>query len=138
MFSPNQGKNPKGKKIFAEKSLRAAEAAEPEPVAPAPPPVKEGNSTLNALLYALFNISSASAIVFANKAVFSVYKFNFPFALTLVHTLVTMAGMWAFSAGSLFKVKKLPMMQAMIPLPSLLSPPQCAVSCLAPFLFQIS
>ena len=98
------------------------------PVPPPPPPVKEANNTLNAILYALFNISSASAIVFANKAIFSVYQFDFPFTLTFVHTLVTVAGMWAFSAGSLFKVKKLPMMEAMTLSPLLLLSLQCEES----------
>lgn len=41
----------------------------------------------------MLNIFSACAIVFANKAVFSVYGFQFVTTLTLIHTLFTWLGM---------------------------------------------
>ncbi len=65
-------------------------------------------TSIYALVYAVFNTSSASAIVFVNKAVFAVHRFNYAYTLTLVHTVVTMVGMWAFSAGGLFHAKRLP------------------------------
>ena len=52
---------------------------------------------------------SASGVVFANKAVFAKYSFHFTYALTLIHTLTTLLGMWALSSGfGLFKAKPLP------------------------------
>lgn len=46
--------------------------------------------------YAALNIASASGIVFANKAVMSTFGFTFVYALTLIHTLVTWAGLALF------------------------------------------
>lgn len=45
---------------------------------------------MKAVLYILLNIGSGTSIVFANKIVLSVYKFHFVYALTLIHTAVTM------------------------------------------------
>ena len=64
-----------------------------------------------ACLYVLFNVSSASAIVFANKAVFAVHHFQFPYALTLVHTVVTVVGMAAFASLGIFEAKRLSVAQ---------------------------
>lgn len=57
----------------------------------------------------LLNVASTSAIVFANKAVFSIYLFKFLYALTLVHSIVTALGMLAFAALGFFQVKHLPL-----------------------------
>lgn len=52
---------------------------------------------------------SASGVVFANKAVFSHHNFYFTYALTLIHTLFTLVGMWFMSSGmGLFVKKPLP------------------------------
>ncbi len=45
---------------------------------------------MKAVLYILLNVGSGTSIVFANKIVLSVYKFHFVYALTLIHTAVTM------------------------------------------------
>lgn len=57
------------------------------------------------IVYGIFNVSVGCGIVFANKAVLSVFNFKFVYALTLVHTIVTMIGMWIFAAGGIFEVK---------------------------------
>ncbi|KAK9805843.1 hypothetical protein WJX73_006673 [Symbiochloris irregularis] len=56
----------------------------------------------------LLNVVSTCAIVFANKAVFSVYNFKFLYALTLIHSITTALGMVAFAALGMFQVKQLP------------------------------
>lgn len=57
-------------------------------------------------------LCSASAVVFANKAVFSKYGFHFTYTLTLIHTLVTLVGMWVMSSAmGLFTVKPLPLVK---------------------------
>ena len=43
--------------------------------------------------------------------VLSVYGFKFPYALTLLHALVTLAGMLLFSSLGLYKRKAVPVMQ---------------------------
>lgn len=63
------------------------------------------------IVYTIFNISVGCGIVFANKAVFSVFNFKFVYALTLVHTVVTMVGMWIFAAGGIFEVKRFKAME---------------------------
>lgn len=56
------------------------------------------------------SLCSASAVVFANKAVFTKYSFRFTYMLTLIHTLFTLVGMWVMSSGmGLFVVKPLPL-----------------------------
>jgi hypothetical protein len=45
-------------------------------------------------------------------AVFSVFNFHFTYALTFIHTLVTMAGMQGFLHAGLFEPKTVPRMQA--------------------------
>lgn len=60
------------------------------------------------MLYGLMNIISASGIVFANKAVFSHYNYNFTFALTWIHTLFTLVGMRVFANCGMFTPKPLP------------------------------
>lgn len=45
---------------------------------------------MKAVLYILMNIASGTGIVFANKIVMSIYHFHFVYALTLIHTVVTM------------------------------------------------
>lgn len=53
---------------------------------------------MKAVLYILLNIGSGTSIVFANKIVLSVYKFHFVYALTLIHTAVTMVG-WTLNVS---------------------------------------
>jgi hypothetical protein len=43
-------------------------------------------------LYIMFNVASALSIVFANKAVFAVYRFPYPVYLTVMHTAFTAVG----------------------------------------------
>lgn len=62
-------------------------------------------------LYGTLNVVSATSIVFANKAVLSVYGFEFATALTLVHTLTTVPGMMLFCQLGMFTPKKVPAMQ---------------------------
>lgn len=49
--------------------------------------------TTTAALYVLFNMASSLGIVFANKAVFAVFHFPYPFLLTLIHIVFTALGM---------------------------------------------
>jgi len=58
-----------------------------------------------ALAYGLMNIASATGIVFANKTVFSIYNFTFTYALTFIHTLVTLAGMGMFRSYGVFEAR---------------------------------
>lgn len=62
-------------------------------------------------LYAALNIASATGIVFANKAVLSVYGFEFATALTLLHTLTTVLGMMLFCKLGMFSPKQVPAVQ---------------------------
>ncbi|BDA44650.1 Solute carrier family 35 member E3 [Coccomyxa sp. Obi] len=62
---------------------------------------------MKAVLYILLNVGSGTSIVFANKVVLSVYKFHFVYALTLIHTAVTMVGMWSFAGIGLYQRKPL-------------------------------
>lgn len=57
---------------------------------------KLSSSQLQAVLYVIMNIASGTGIIFANKFVLSVYKFHFVYALTLIHTTVTMVGTTLF------------------------------------------
>ena len=61
--------------------------------------------------YGLLNISAATGIVFANKAVLSVYGFEFTTALTLLHTLTTVLGMTLFCHLGFFSPKVVPSLQ---------------------------
>lgn len=63
------------------------------------------------VMYGLLNIVTASGIVFANKIVFSTYDFRFTIALTLVHTIVTVAGMYVCARLGMFEVKQLPQLR---------------------------
>ena len=56
----------------------------------------------------MLNVTATCFIVFANKAVFSVFNFQFMYALTLIHSVVTALGMVGFAAVGFFTVKKLP------------------------------
>lgn len=58
--------------------------------------------------FAILNITTASAIVFANKAVMTTFGFHFIYALTLIHTLATLVGMKVFAYFGMFEKKKLP------------------------------
>ena len=60
---------------------------------------------LKPIIYGIFNVSVGCGIVFANKAVLSVFNFKFVYTLTLIHTIVTMVGMWLFAASGIFEVK---------------------------------
>ncbi|KAL3146994.1 hypothetical protein ABBQ38_014961 [Trebouxia sp. C0009 RCD-2024] len=62
-------------------------------------------------LYGTLNIAAATGIVFANKAVLSVYGFEFATALTLLHTLTTVLGMLLFCQLGMFTPKKVPTLQ---------------------------
>ncbi|KAK9813049.1 hypothetical protein WJX72_008061 [[Myrmecia] bisecta] len=58
--------------------------------------------------YGISNIVAAISIVMANKLVLSIYKFEFTYALTLIHTLTTMAGMILFASLGMFQPKAVP------------------------------
>ncbi len=60
------------------------------------------------LAYVLLNCFSASFIVFANKAVFTTFRFKFTTTLTLIHTLFTLLGMRVCLAFGMFEGKQLP------------------------------
>jgi solute carrier family 35 protein E3 len=60
---------------------------------------------LRPVLYGVSNIVAATSIVFANKLVMSNYGFRFTTALTLLHTLTTLAGMMVFARVGMFQVK---------------------------------
>lgn len=62
-------------------------------------------------VYGMLNIAAATGIVFANKAVLSVYGFEFTTALTLLHTLTTVLGMTIFCHLGLFSPKSVPTLQ---------------------------
>jgi hypothetical protein len=51
------------------------------------------DNATKAVLYILFNMCSSLGIVFANKAVFAVFHFPYPFLLTLIHIIFTAVGM---------------------------------------------
>lgn len=51
---------------------------------------------------------AAAGIVFANKLVFTSFGFHFTCALTLIHTLFTLAGMHVCLALGVFEAKRLP------------------------------
>ena len=63
-------------------------------------------SNIKPIVYGVFNVAVGCGIVFANKAVLSVFNFKFVYALTLVHTIVTMIGMWIFAATGIFQIKR--------------------------------
>ena len=73
------------------------------------------NDWVKPVAYGALNIASASGIVFANKVVFSTYKFRYTCALTWIHTLVTLLGMQVFLAAGMFKKKSIPQLQ-LVPL----------------------
>lgn len=64
-------------------------------------------------VYGMLNIAAATGIVFANKAVLSVYGFEFTTALTLLHTLTTVLGMTIFCHLGLFSPKSVPTLQVL-------------------------
>lgn len=68
-------------------------------------------SNIKPIVYGVFNVAVGCGIVFANKAVLSVFNFKFVYALTLVHTIVTMIGMWIFAATGIFQVKRFDALQ---------------------------
>lgn len=45
---------------------------------------------VKAILFIFLNMASGTGIVFANKIVMSFYGFHFVYALTFIHTVVTM------------------------------------------------
>lgn len=63
------------------------------------------------IVYGVFNVGVGCGIVFANKAVLSVFNFKFVYCLTLIHTIVTMVGMWMFAAGGIFEIKRFTALQ---------------------------
>ena len=63
------------------------------------------------IVYGVFNVGVGCGIVFANKAVLSVFNFKFVYCLTLIHTIVTMVGMWMFAAGGIFETKRFTALQ---------------------------
>lgn len=72
---------------------------------------KPTSSWVKPAAYGLLNIASATGIVFANKAVLSVYGFEFATALTLLHTLTTVVGMMLFCQLGMFTPKQVPILQ---------------------------
>ena len=68
-----------------------------------------------AVIFLLLNVVSAAAIVFANKAVFTVFEFRFIYALTLIHAITTALGMHAFCAAGMFEYKHIPALQVCSP-----------------------
>ena len=72
---------------------------------------KPTSSWVKPAAYGLMNIASATGIVFANKAVLSVYGFEFATALTLLHTLTTVVGMMLFCQLGMFTPKQVPILQ---------------------------
>ncbi len=66
---------------------------------------------LKPLAYGFLNIAAATSIVFANKAVSSFYGFNFTVALTLCHTLTTIAGLALFCQFGMFSRKEVSRLQ---------------------------
>ncbi len=75
--------------------------------APQPRAMGAAALDLRPLTYAAFNTFAAVTITFANKAVFSVFHFNYVYVLTLIHALATVAGMHAFAAAKMFEAKPL-------------------------------
>lgn len=73
-------------------------------------------SNIKPIVYGVFNVAVGCGIVFANKAVLSVFNFKFVYALTLVHTIVTMVGMWIFAATGIFEIKRFKALQVWLPL----------------------
>ncbi|KAL4436857.1 hypothetical protein ABPG75_003996 [Micractinium tetrahymenae] len=65
-------------------------------------------AALAPVVYGISNVLSATAIVFTNKAVFSIYDFHFTYALTLIHTVVTLFGMQLFLRMRMFEPKVVP------------------------------
>ncbi|CAL5229693.1 g13065 [Coccomyxa viridis] len=63
------------------------------------------------IVYGTLNVGVGCGIVFANKAVLSIFNFKFVYCLTLIHTIVTMVGMWMFAAGGIFEIKRFTAMQ---------------------------
>lgn len=64
-------------------------------------------STYLAPLYILFNVVAALSIVFANKAVFAVYRFPYPVYLTVIHTAFTTVGTHLMATGGVFEPKSI-------------------------------
>lgn len=64
-------------------------------------------------LYIALNITSGVGIIFANKAVFSLFQFHFIYALTFTHAVATAVGMFLFCRFGLFEHKKLPVLQVL-------------------------
>lgn len=64
-------------------------------------------SSSRAMLYIFFNVAVAVSIVFVNKAIFVVYAFNFPIALTLLHLVFTAFGLRVLASMRFFEVKKI-------------------------------
>ena len=65
------------------------------------------------VVYGLVNVSSAVAIVMANKVVLYTYDFKFPVALTLMHMIVTALGMRVIAWCALFSKKPIPFVSSM-------------------------
>ena len=55
----------------------------------------------------LLNLMSSGAFAFANETVFSVYSFNFPYALTFMHSAAIATGMMIFTTREEFQFKEL-------------------------------
>ena len=68
-----------------------------------------------AILYFILNAVSGVSIVFANKAVFVHFDFQFVSALACVHSVVTVVGLQVLCWGRVFTRKRLPWLQT-IPL----------------------
>ena len=78
------------------------------------------NVHIKPLVYGTFNVGVGCGIVFANKAVLSIFNFKFVYCLTLIHTVVTMVGMWMFAAGGIFEIKRFTALQVSILSPEIM------------------
>lgn len=103
-----QGSNPRDGEtsVFADNSQRSAGSSITAPTS--------GISWVKPAAYGVLNIAAATGIVFANKAVLSIYGFEFTTALTLLHTLTTVLGMTIFCQLGLFSPKSVPTLQVRV------------------------
>lgn len=87
-----------------------SESASSTPKTPRPTP-----TALVTVFYILFNVVSATGIVFANKVVLSPanYGWSYVYALTFLHTSTSWAGMGLFAALKMYKKKELPKMEVL-------------------------
>eukprot|EP01023_Acetabularia_acetabulum_P059067 TRINITY_DN7075_c0_g2_i1.p1 TRINITY_DN7075_c0_g2~~TRINITY_DN7075_c0_g2_i1.p1 ORF type:complete len:330 (-),score=61.83 TRINITY_DN7075_c0_g2_i1:1561-2550(-) len=64
--------------------------------------------TVKSIFLLCFNVVAVSGVVFANKTVFKVFEWNFAYALTWIHALTTLFGMYLFKHLQFFEPKSVP------------------------------